>query len=626
MKAWAIIGPMSPSQLAVRLKFNPVTNLSQRIFKPSETTILRNGLSFIPSNRSEFEDVLTHINKAFEKLTRGVRWLHKHKGEGQTHHHSRLKQPSTASPPKAPAPVEDYLISCKKDIITNASSLDRRMRFNYKKQDLRDLHKILDDKTLSCLASDKNLGPVILDSAWELKEAHRHLHDPVTYEEQKLEDFDFHANNVLNHIINNRNSFLQTGDDKDYDGLLQLTKKAITHKHIPSFKLLPKLHKLKRADLNHKTAMKKLKGRPLIGAHSCPTAYLSIWIHERLAPFVEGATYVLKDSRDLVNTLERFKTKGLPPGYAMGVADVASLYPNIPTKEGVEIVYDYLLSHGMDPALASLVRSSLLIVLKNNFFQFRDTFWLQINGTAMGTHCGPDYANLFLAALEDRLSQLQIIFFKRFLDDLILLARNRAAAARFFKEYGSLFKTINLEVVIANSIDFLDLTVTKCGDRRLNFRLYSKPFNKFGYLPFSSAHPMHMKKAFIKGLLINLVVKSSHFHLFFKDLALAYARLRDRGYPASLLDPVFKDPECSYGKRDLILSPPPLLDADSPTALCFFNVPYNASFIKLHASRVFHENWALLGNCETFLSRPPLTAWSRAKNISDIINVANNVG
>ena len=45
----------------------------------------------------------------------------------------------------------------------------------------------------------------------------------------------------------------------------------------------------------------------------------------------------------------------------------------------------------------------LTLVLKNNHFTFDGNYYLQINGTAMGTKMTPSYANIFMGDLEERL-------------------------------------------------------------------------------------------------------------------------------------------------------------------------------------------------------------------------------
>ena len=41
------------------------------------------------------------------------------------------------------------------------------------------------------------------------------------------------------------------------------------------------------------------------------------------------------------------------------------------------------------------------LVLEQNYFQFADRMYHQIQGTAMGTKMAPSYANIFMAELEE---------------------------------------------------------------------------------------------------------------------------------------------------------------------------------------------------------------------------------
>ena len=48
----------------------------------------------------------------------------------------------------------------------------------------------------------------------------------------------------------------------------------------------------------------------------------------------------------------------------------------------------------------------LNIVVKNNVIKFNNKFFLQLQGTAMGTKMAPAYANLYMGSIEETLQNL----------------------------------------------------------------------------------------------------------------------------------------------------------------------------------------------------------------------------
>ena len=59
--------------------------------------------------------------------------------------------------------------------------------------------------------------------------------------------------------------------------------------------------------------------------------------------------------------------------------------------------------------------------MKNNVFQFGDTYWLQLIGTAMGTPPAPTYANLVFAFHQNTIVPkypTHLVLYKRYIDDI----------------------------------------------------------------------------------------------------------------------------------------------------------------------------------------------------------------
>ena len=67
----------------------------------------------------------------------------------------------------------------------------------------------------------------------------------------------------------------------------------------------------------------------------------------------------------------------------------------------------------------------MTIVLINNIMEYNGEYFLQLQGTAMGTKMAPAYANLFMASIEQELQNLGGDHIKlwRFIDDILRLTK-----------------------------------------------------------------------------------------------------------------------------------------------------------------------------------------------------------
>ena len=70
------------------------------------------------------------------------------------------------------------------------------------------------------------------------------------------------------------------------------------------------------------------------------------------------------------------------------------------------------------------IHQMLKFILENNYFTFDNKFYLQVHGTAMGTPFAPNYANIFMAKIENQIlnNEQQIyktpLLWKRFIEKL----------------------------------------------------------------------------------------------------------------------------------------------------------------------------------------------------------------
>ncbi len=130
------------------------------------------------------------------------------------------------------------------------------------------------------------------------------------------------------------------------------------------------------------------------------------------------------------------------------------------------------------------VWQALNIIMRHNVFQFGDTYWLQLTGTAMGTPPAPAYATIYFAIHEmrcilDRFGKY-LLFYKRYLDDVFGIwycpdAKTDKQEWAAFQHAMNSFGKLRWEFSERNTtVTFLDVTITIGTNRRIVTSLFEK--------------------------------------------------------------------------------------------------------------------------------------------------------
>ncbi len=99
------------------------------------------------------------------------------------------------------------------------------------------------------------------------------------------------------------------------------------------------------------------------------------------------------------------------------------MYTNIDTTHALDQLDSFFTNSELcsDIAIGPIL-AALRIVMSHNVFQFGDTWWVQLTGTAMGAPPTPCYATLYFAIHELRCILDQygkyLLFYRRFLDNI----------------------------------------------------------------------------------------------------------------------------------------------------------------------------------------------------------------
>ena len=152
----------------------------------------------------------------------------------------------------------------------------------------------------------------------------------------------------------------------------------------PIFYSIPKIHKNKQNP----------PGRPIISGIGSITENTSRFVDFFLMPHVMSLPSYVKDTIDLLRKLDGLT---ISKDALFVTIDVEALYSSIPHDKGLKTVGTFLMEiDHREWKFQRLIISFLSFILKHNFFSFHGSYYLQVQGVAMGTCCAPAYANLYL--------------------------------------------------------------------------------------------------------------------------------------------------------------------------------------------------------------------------------------
>ena len=599
-----------------------VHNISSRPLSPVEQLTLGLSLKHVPQPPLTTQE---DVRASIANLARQIRLRHMF-----VHQPARkpdlLRLPNPEfSPAPATWPYEQYLDAVKSKLLTEVH--DSPVRYSRLPAPMRlALRTLREDDSIIIKPADKNLGTAIVDTTWYINEARRQLGDAKVY--RRLDDARATIRQsyaYLRLLLKHAGELFQP--NKSPRQLTSLAKfllqddkasGATNESRISKFYLIIKMHKT------------PIAGRPIVSTCASHSAAAARWVDVKLQPIMRKQRSYIQDSSDLLLTIE---TTTLPQDITLLTADVESLYPSIPLYEALSKIRTLLYN---DPEWGNnkdtwLLMEILQWVLFNNVFDFGNTSWLQLRGTAMGSPLAVVFANLYLACLESELLaslDFQPYIYKRFIDDVfVVLPPGSTMVSDFMSGFNSLSPTINLTHETGNCIPFLDLQIAKGSRFRcsglLDVSLHQKALNMYLYISPTSYHPPHVFPAFIKSELMRACRNSSSSQDFTRIKWLLFHRLARRGFRPTFLSNIFD--EVNYAIRPVLLAKLQKRETQKSPLVqtpLIFKQRYDPRSRTLHVNAALVPTEQLKADVlyeDIFESKKPITCWLSGKSFLNLL-------
>ncbi|KAA3678154.1 uncharacterized protein DEA37_0006302 [Paragonimus westermani] len=295
---------------------------------------------------------------------------------------------------------------------------------------------------------------------------------------------------------------------------------------IPRLYGLPKIHKI------------GVPLRPILDMWNSPYHPLAKWLSQILDPVRRKlSTHSLRDSYDLVNAIKDANLTG----QSMFSLDVTSLFTNVPLKETIDYLCDYIENSDMDIQIPSVELKQLLYLCTYNVqFKFNEGIYRQKDGVAMGSPLGPLFADIFMAKLEnEQLSPAirQCNFYKRYVDDILCVLDNNVDPTDILATFNSAHQNLqfSLETEMNSQLGFLDVRLRHRADGSIQRAIHRKDTWTDQYIHFNSFVPLASKRNLI-NCLTRRALRICTEDTIAQELAFIRAIFIQNGYPERFID------------------------------------------------------------------------------------------
>jgi hypothetical protein len=187
--------------------------------------------------------------------------------------------------------------------------------------------------------------------------------------------------------------------------------------------------------------------------------------------------------------------------------DIKNMYTNIPTSKLSKILQLLCTQNGSTSTFTRDITKLTHLLLRQNYFSFHDTIFLQTQGLAMGAPTSSIFSELFLQYIEhttlyDILIHYNILGYFWYVDDILIVYNTSLTdidtVLNSFNTAASPLQ-FTTEKEQHQHINFLDIVIHR-DTHHFTFGIFGKPMTTDSIIPSSSCHPREHKYSAIRYL------------------------------------------------------------------------------------------------------------------------------
>ena len=385
----------------------------------------------------------------------------------------------------------------------------------------KDLHetlrKLRNDRSISVCSFDKGNGVIIMNNPDYFEKLDKIVLDTTKFKEIK------HGLGKPHPIIQKENSIIRYLKKN----VKPFVSESSYNRLVPSGSQPGKIYGLCKVHKDNYPL------RPVVSMVGTAEYELAKFMDSWIKPHIP-CSYMLNSTATFI---DRIKSFVFQKTHILVSFDVISLFTNIPLKETIDMVCDYVYRSDSKPPFPKETFKRLLEIATGGYFLYKYTLCCQVDA-GMGSPLGPTLANFFLAHFETKFMADQLDFapdlYLRYVDDIFCVFKSHAHVLRFLEFLNSLHQNLKFTYELGpDQLAYLDTFIRLPTDDfdSVSSTVYRKPSNTNVILNFTAMCPQSWKLGLITCFINRAYTVCSTWKLFDGEVERLKSIFMSNGYP-----------------------------------------------------------------------------------------------